>query len=281
MKRCVAQWFAFEASHFYALPHLSAEENARIFGKVARHHGHNYRVRICYHAHPETPPALWQKLEQQVRTHLDSQLDHRCLNLEHPYFQQHQPTTENLALYLWHDLQEQIEVPLEEVEVYESETLSASYRGEHRRKPDGRDQFLVYLTRVYTFSAAHRLYNPNLSEEENRQLFGKCANPYGHGHDYRLEVTVSGEPDPITGMVMNITDLDTIVRKEVLDLLDHRFLNEEVPPFDKEVPTSERIVQFIVERLRPHFQGGVRLARIRLYETQRSYFEWWGVGNGE
>lgn len=270
----MAQWFAFEASHFYALPHLSAEENAQIFGKVARHHGHNYRVRVRYRAPEDATPALWESLAEQVRRHIDAELDHRCLNLEHPYFQQHQPTTEHLALYLWHSLQPQLSGSLEEVEVYESDMLSASYRGEHQLQADGRDRFMVTLTRSYSFSSAHRLYNPQLSEEENRQRFGKCANPYGHGHDYRLEVTVRGEPDPITGMVMNIADLDAIVQREVVEVLDHRFLNEEVPPFDREVPTSERIVQFIVERLQPYFQGQVQLVRVRLYETPRSCFEW-------
>ncbi len=270
----MAQWFAFEASHFYALPHLSVEENAQLFGKVARHHGHNYRVRVRYRAPEAATPALWESLAQQVRRHIDAELDHRCLNLEHPYFQQHQPTTEHLALYLWYSLQPQISVSLEEVEVYESETLSATYRGEHQFQADGRDRFMLILTRSYSFSSAHRLYNPQLSEEENRQRFGKCANPYGHGHDYRLEVSVRGEPDPITGMVINIADLDTIVHREVVEVLDHRFLNEEVPPFDREVPTSERIVQFIVERLQPHFQGQVQLVRVRLYETPRSCFEW-------
>lgn len=268
-----AQMFAFEASHFYRLPHLSESENAQIFGKAARHHGHNYRVWVEYAASAGAP-AQREQIAQQVQNLINSELDHRCLNLEHPYFQQHLPTTENLAIYLWHTLSQQLSVPIEKVEVFESDMLASAYRGESHQLPSGRDAYTVELTRAYIFSAAHRLYQSSLSEEENRALFGKCANPYGHGHDYRLEITVRGQVDPITGMVISLADLDALVQKEVLEVLDHRYLNEEVPPFDQIPPTSENIVMFIVERLRPHFQERVQLSRVRLHETPRSYFEW-------
>lgn len=272
----VVQEFAFEASHFYQLSHLSAEENARIFGKTARHHGHNYRVRIEYSAPPQTKPAVWEQVAQTVKKLIDIELDHRCLNLEHPYFQQHLPTTESLAVYLWHRLSPQLAVPLERVEVFESKMLSSAHSGETQSQRTDCTAYIVELTRAYTFSSAHRLYHPELSEEENRAHFGKCANPHGHGHDYRLEITVRGRPDPLTGMVISLADLDALVQREILDVLDHRFLNEEVPPFNTIPPTSENLVIFIVERLAPHFSGAVSLARVRLYETSRSYFEWVG-----
>ncbi|MCX7992152.1 MAG: 6-carboxytetrahydropterin synthase [Fimbriimonadales bacterium] len=274
MAQRVAYWFAFEASHFYRLPHLSDDENARQFGKASRHHGHNYRVQVVYSSQPHDPPSYFEQLAQATRQRIDAQFDHRCINLEHPAFQNQLPTTENLALYLWHDLRAGLSAPVAEVSVHESETLSSQYAGEEAINQDGEPRPVVAMTRIYTFSAAHRLYNPQLSEEENCAIYGKCANPYGHGHDYRLEITVKGVPDPVTGMVMNLTELDALVKSEVLTHLDHKFLNEETPPFDQLPPTSENLVAFIVERLRPHLQGGAYLASVRLWETPRSYFEW-------
>jgi 6-pyruvoyltetrahydropterin/6-carboxytetrahydropterin synthase len=194
--------------------------------------------------------------------------------MEHPAFREQLPTTENLAVYLWRDLREGLNAPIEEVSVHESETLASAYAGEQATDSEGVSRPVVTMTRLYIFSAAHRLYNPQLSDEDNRAIYGKCANPYGHGHDYRLEITVRGVPDPITGMVMNLTELDTLVQAEVLRHLDHKHLNEETPPFDHIPPTSENLVAFIVEQLTPHLQGNARLHRVRLWETPRSYFEW-------
>jgi 6-pyruvoyltetrahydropterin/6-carboxytetrahydropterin synthase len=274
MRQRVAFRFAFEASHFYRLPHLSDEDNARLFGKASRHHGHNYQVEVVYRLAPQTPLAALETLAHATRQRIDAQFDHCCINLEHPAFQAQLPTTENLAVYLWRDLREGLNAPVEEVSVHESETLASAYAGEQATDSEGVSRPVVTMTRLYTFSAAHRLYNPQLSDEENRAIYGKCANPYGHGHDYRLEITVRGVPDPITGMVMNLTELDTLVQAEVLRHLDHKHLNEETPPFDHIPPTSENLVAFIVEQLTPHLQGNARLYRVRLWETPRSYFEW-------
>jgi 6-pyruvoyltetrahydropterin/6-carboxytetrahydropterin synthase len=274
MRQRVAFRFAFEASHFYRLPHLSDEDNARLFGKASRHHGHNYQVEVAYRLTPQTPLAALETLAHATRQRIDAQFDHRCINLEHPAFQAQLPTTENLAVYLWRDLREGLNAPIEEVSVHESETLASAYAGEQATDSEGVSRPVVTMTRLYIFSAAHRLYNPQLSDEENRAIYGKCANPYGHGHDYKLEITVRGVPDPITGMVMNLTELDTLVQAEVLRHLDHKHLNEETPPFDHIPPTSENLVAFIVERLTPHLQGNARLYRVRLWETPRSYFEW-------
>jgi 6-pyruvoyltetrahydropterin/6-carboxytetrahydropterin synthase len=274
MRQRVSYRFAFEASHFYRLPHLSDEENARLFGKASRHHGHNYQVEVVYRLAPQTPSAPIETLAHATRQRIDAQFDHRCINLEHPAFQAQLPTTENLAVYLWRDLREGLNAPIEEVSVHESETLASAYTGEQATDSEGISRPVVTMTRLYIFSAAHRLYNPQLSDEENRAIYGKCANPYGHGHDYRLEITVRGVPNPITGMVMNITELDALVQAEVLRHLDHKHLNEETPPFDHIPPTSENLVAFIVGRLTPHLQGNARLYRVRLWETPRSYFEW-------
>ncbi|MBI2940482.1 MAG: 6-carboxytetrahydropterin synthase [Chloroflexi bacterium] len=129
---------------------------------------------------------------------------------------------------------------------------------------------VVSLVRSYTFSAAHRLHAAALTPEENRAIFGKCNNPYGHGHTYQLDVTITGAPDPRTGMVVDLAQLDAAVQDHVLGRVDHRHLNLEVPPFDVVNPTSENVARAIWEWLAPVCPGP--LAAITLHETPRSRF---------
>jgi len=131
----------------------------------------------------------------------------------------------------------------------------------------------VEVTRAYAFSAAHRLADPQRDDAENRRIYGKCANPQPHGHDYRFEVTVAGEPDPRTGLVADVKALDEAVAARVLRLFDHRYLNAEVPPFDRVQPTAERIAERIWELIAPDVVG---LARVVVYETPRSAFAYAG-----
>ena len=141
---------------------------------------------------------------------------------------------------------------------------------------------MVYLTRRYRLSAAHRLHNESLSEEENARLYGKCNNPRGHGHDYIFEVTVAGEVDPRTGMVMDLGILDQLVEREILDRFDHMHLNLDVENFRSKVPTTENLCLEIYHLLSPHFlrerQGSpqVRLDGIRVEETRSNFFEYRG-----
>lgn len=125
---------------------------------------------------------------------------------------------------------------------------------------------MVYITRKMEFSASHLYHNPNFSPEENRRIFGKCNNPHGHGHNYVLEVTVEGEPDPTTGMVLDLKELKDILQREVTDRMDHRFLNREVPELAGQIPTCENIARVIWDLLELKITRG-RLHRIRLYET--------------
>ena len=135
----------------------------------------------------------------------------------------------------------------------------------------------IELGRRYRFAASHRLHSPHLSEEENCRVFGKCNNPYGHGHNYVLEVTLEGEPDPVTGMVLDLKKLKELVQDEVVEKYDHRFLNFEVPPFDHVVPTPENIAIDVWGRLKPHLAGnGVRLHGVRVYETSDLYVDYFG-----
>ncbi|MGD0697168.1 MAG: 6-carboxytetrahydropterin synthase [Terriglobia bacterium] len=134
---------------------------------------------------------------------------------------------------------------------------------------------MIYVTRRAEFSASHFYHNPAMSPEENRRLFGKCNNPHGHGHNYTLEVTVAGDVDPATGMVMDLKDLKALVEAEVLQLMDHRFLNKEVPVFATTIPTTENIAIEIWKLLAPRLKSG-SLHRIRVYETPDLFVDYFG-----
>jgi 6-pyruvoyltetrahydropterin/6-carboxytetrahydropterin synthase len=126
----------------------------------------------------------------------------------------------------------------------------------------------MFVTRRAEFSASHVCRLDSLSDEENRRLFGASANPHGHGHNYVVEVTVEGEPDPVTGMVIDLQQLKDLIQEEVLEPMDHRFLNYEVKPFDRVIPTAENLAAEIWRRLEGRMSGSrVRLAKIRLFET--------------
>jgi 6-pyruvoyltetrahydropterin/6-carboxytetrahydropterin synthase len=128
---------------------------------------------------------------------------------------------------------------------------------------------MVYLTRRATFSAAHRLWSDRLSEEKNYLIYDKCANPHGHGHNYVLEVTVRGEPDPQTGMVMNLTEMKDIINEQVIDRVDHKHLNYDVPWLEGIIPTAEMLVIKFWERLEHSFPPGL-LYEVKLQETENN-----------
>lgn len=134
---------------------------------------------------------------------------------------------------------------------------------------------MVYLTRKEHFNAAHRLFNPKWSEEQNEKVFGKCAGKNFHGHNYNLFVTVKGEPHPDTGIIINLKELSQLVSKTILDKLDHKNLNLEVDFLHGIVPSTENLVKEIWKELKPHIQG-CELHCIRLYETENNYAEYFG-----
>lgn len=132
------------------------------------------------------------------------------------------------------------------------------------------------LTKKMEFSASHRYWNPDWSDEKNREVFGKSAGPYGHGHNYCLEVTVEGEVDPETGMIINLDDLKKIM-KEVLRDFDHKHLNEDNPHFKELVPTTENIAKVLWEIFEDRLAVSekCRLYRVRLHETRDMYVDFW------
>ena len=137
---------------------------------------------------------------------------------------------------------------------------------------------MIFLTRRATFSASHYYWNEAWPEEKNRQVFGRCANRNGHGHNYTLEVTVAGEPDPITGFVVDLKWLKDVIEREVLAAWDHRHLNLEAPEFSKAIPTTENIAIAAWRRLERAVDsaGGAQLSRVRVYETPEIFAEYRG-----
>jgi len=259
----------FSASHFYRIRHWSDEENERVFGLCSNisGHGHDYKVEIMVRGNinPRTGIVInTVDLKQIAEELISRELDGKFLNHEHPYFYDRLSTTENLVHYIWELLEPQIPgCELYKIRLYENDHLFSE---------KGRDN-VVHLTRKYHFCAAHRLHSNQLSDEENIALFGKCNNPHGHGHNYYLEVTVSGQPDPTTGMIMNLRDLDSTIEHLVLEKFDHKHLNLDTQEFKDLNPTSDNLVVVIWDLLSPHLP---KLHKVGLWETEKNYFEYYG-----
>jgi 6-pyruvoyltetrahydropterin/6-carboxytetrahydropterin synthase len=135
---------------------------------------------------------------------------------------------------------------------------------------------MVYLTRVEHFNAAHKLYNPNWSAEQNEAVFGKCANANWHGHNYELYITVKGQPSPDTGFVFDVKQLSKIVNQYVIEQLDHKNLNVDVSFMQGKLCSTENLAIAIWQQLQPHIPSGVQLHAIKLYETPRIFVEYFG-----
>ncbi|PYE48833.1 6-carboxytetrahydropterin synthase [Paenibacillus barcinonensis] len=261
----------FSAAHVYHVPSWSEQQNKEVFGKCSNLHGHGHDYKLDVVVRGKLNPQSGivvntTDIKNTVNAMIEEELDGKFLNREHDHFQHHMPTTENMALYIWDRLNEQFDdCELQQIKLYENTELSA----EKERHA------LPRLTRKYHFCASHRLHSPLLSDEENRQLFGKCNNPHGHGHNYVLDVTVQGTPDADTGMIIHLSELDSIVEREVLDRYDHHHLNLDVEDYKDLNPTSEVVAMVIYNLLKPHLP---QLYRIGLWETDKNYFEYYGSG---
>ncbi len=135
---------------------------------------------------------------------------------------------------------------------------------------------MVYVTRVEHFNAAHKLYNPAWSREQNEAVFGRCANENWHGHNFELHITIKGHPDPGTGFVFDVKRLSRIVQEKVIDKLDHKNLNVEVDFMAGKLCSIENLVIGIWQQLVPHLPEGVQLHSLKLTETSRIYVEYYG-----
>ena len=266
---------AFEASHYNRIPELSDAENFALFGAAANpnSHGHNYVLEVMVKGDLDVDDGMvinLTTLDALLKTEVIANYDHKHLNKQHPVFAKNpllQPTCENITIEIWQRL-----IPflpdglLHRVRLYESSTLFVDYYGE---------DLMVYLTKIYEFSAAHRLHSYALSDEENRDIFGKCNNPAGHGHNYILEVTVKGDIDAKTGLVAGLNLLDEVVQKQVYARFDYKHLNLDTPEFEKLNPTSENFVKVLWDALEPNLRPVV-LHRLRLRETPKNHFDYYG-----
>lgn len=136
---------------------------------------------------------------------------------------------------------------------------------------------MIYLTRKEHFNAAHKLARPDWSDEKNLEVFGKCANANWHGHNFELYVTVKGNPDPLTGFVIDLKKLSSIINEVIVEVLDHRNLNLDVPFMEGLMPSTENLAIKIWEQLLPHIQAhGCEIHCIKLYETENNFVEYFG-----
>jgi len=263
---------SFSAGHRYWLSSLSAEENRHLFGEWASpyNHGHNYGLDVTIVGEVDVKTGMVvniKQLDDIVRRKVVSQFDGKSLNDEVNFFQTHASSVENILQYVRDVLSdgslpagtELIGLRLEETPLLYGELV----------KKDG--HWMTSITRTYEFAAAHRLHSELLSEQQNEDLYGKCHNPSGHGHNFVLEVTVQGSPEPRTGMIANIVDIDDKVNELVVERYDHKHLNIDIPEFKDRVITSEVLVEEIFKVLDGKLPA--KLARVRLFETARSYFE--------
>jgi 6-pyruvoyltetrahydropterin/6-carboxytetrahydropterin synthase len=201
-------------------------------------------------------------------------LANKHLNYDVPHFANTTPTLENIARFVADAFSSDFRNPaatLERVVVWESPTLWATLAlSDSETKP------MLTLTRSLDFAAAHRLHAPTLSDEKNREIFGKCNNPNGHGHNYGVEVTVAGDPDPVTGMLVDLAKLDDLLETEIMARFDHKHLNDDTPDFAHVNPTSENLTIAIWNHLVGKIPAPARLARVVVKETDRNYFEYTG-----
>jgi 6-pyruvoyltetrahydropterin/6-carboxytetrahydropterin synthase len=262
----------FSASHRYWLPELTPEQNQARFGACSLEpgHGHNYELIVAMGGGLDADGMVLNlsDVKHAIRDQVTGQLDFRCLNGVWPEFDLQRPeamlpTTEGLALAIWRRLAPHL--PLMGLRLHETDTLWADVLG------DSMEAFLTIRTH---FAAAHRLARPELSSEQNDAIYGKCARPHGHGHNYLLEVTVRGAIDPRTGMVCDLAALQQQVDALVVEPFDHTFLNKDVAHFATTVPTAENIALHIADLLSaPVAELGATLHKIRLQESPNNAAE--------
>lgn len=267
MKCIINRRAQFSASHRYWLPELSEAENIQRFGLCTRTpgHGHNYVLFVSLEGALDKYGMVQNlsEVKRVIRQEVTSQLDYSYLNDVWSEFQETLPTTEHIARVIWQRLSPYL--PLVRIQLYEHPQLWADYLG------NGMEAYLTISTH---FSAAHRLAHPDLSYEENCEIYGKCARPHGHGHNYHLEVTVQGEVDPRTGMLVDLGDLQKVVKEYVLEPFDHTFLNKDIAYFAQVVPTAENIALHIRDLLAaPIDELGAKLTKVKLIESPNNSCE--------
>ena len=257
----------FSASHRYWLPELSPEENWERFGVNSRFpgHGHNYEMYVSIIGELDQYGMVQNlsDVKKVIKKEVTSQLNYSYLNDTWPEFQETLPTTENIAKVIWDKLSPHL--PLVDIKLFEHPQLWVNYQGNNME---------ATLSIQTHFSAAHRLAKPELSLEANAEIYGKCARPNGHGHNYHLEVSVTGQIDDRTGMIVDLGGLQEVVDEYVVEPFDHTFLNKDIPYFANVVPTAENIAAYIAQLLQePISKLGVELEKIKLIESPNNSCE--------
>lgn len=260
----------FAAAHRYCHPAWDEARNRAVFGACFNEpgHGHNYMLEVTVAGEVDAQTGMVVNLYdlKRVLKEILEEFDHKHLNLDTPYFRDRIPTTENIAVVLWRVLAARPEIGrLEKIRLFEDEDLSAEFLGVEGQ---------AGLTKRYHFAAAHRPHGQGLSEEQNRQLFGKCHGPGSHGHNYVLHVTVQGRIDPITGMLVDISALDRAVADHVLRRLDRQDLDRD-PELMGRITSGENLARFLWDLLVKALPAG-RLERVGLSETRGTYYEYRG-----
>lgn len=257
----------FSASHRYWMSELDEAENQRLFGACSRFpgHGHNYVLFVSIAGELDEYGMVQNlsNVKRVIKEEVTSQLDYGYLNDIWPEFQQTLPTTEDIARVIWQRLAPHL--PIVNIQLFEHPELWAEYQG------NGMEASLTVKTH---FSAAHRLALPQLSLEQNSEIYGKCARTNGHGHNYHLEVSVVGEIDARTGMIVDLGALQEAIDNLVVEPFDHTFLNKDIPYFAEVVPTAENIALHIAQLLQEPVRAlGVELDKIKLIESPNNSCE--------
>lgn len=268
---------AFSAGLAFWLPNKTDDENRRLFGPQASRwgHGHDYIVEVTVAGEVDSKTGMVVNItdvDRALKRHVTGPLHHKHLTHEVAHFRDTPPTPENIARFVADQFGAhfpQALARLARVVVWESPTLWATFSKEN-------EETMVALTRSLDFAASHRLHAPALSDQENDALFGKCNNPNGHGHNYHVEVTVVGEPDPTTGALVDLQALDDVLDREVMARFDHKHLNLDTPDFRDLNPTSENLTRVVWDHLEHNIPGRARLYRVVVRETDRNYFEYYG-----
>ena len=267
MKCTVNRRAEFSASHRYYLPEWSKTKNEEEFGanSFSPGHGHNYVLFISLEGEINKYGMVENLsfIKKIIKQRVIDELNYSCLNNIWQEFSDTLPTTENIARIIWEHLYPHL--PITGIKLFEHPKLWAEYRGN--------DMQATLTTQVH-FSAAHRLALPNLSLEENTNIYGKCARVHGHGHNYHLDISVSGNIDVRTGMIVNLVDLQNIINDYVIEPFDHTFLNKDIPYFVQTIPTAENITLYIAQLLEEPIRNlGVVLHKVKLTESPNNSCE--------
>lgn len=261
---------SFSSGHRYWLADRTVNENRKLFGHWASpyNHGHNYQLYVTVAGLIDPAHGMVvniKDIDELLQKTIVRQFDQKSINDEIPYFQNRSSSLENLLKYIRTELSNlPPEVVLASLRLEETPLLAAEWNA-------FQEENTMTLIRTYEFAASHRLHIEEMSEDQNIELFGKCNNPSGHGHNYILEVAVSGTPDPNTGMLIDLESMDAIVESEIVDRYDHKNLSVDLQEFEGINATSEVVAQEIFRRLDGKLP--VKLERVRLQETARNIFE--------